>query len=104
MLRDDESMNTINNLKVVRALDIDKLMLMEKENIIKYYESIIDKCHDVIMAKRDSNRSLKQQHLTLEYHLNTTIRSNSELQQQNELLKKYFSGRLTIIQNDRDNF
>lgn len=37
-LKDDESMNTISNLKVIRALDIDKLMLMEKENIIKYYE------------------------------------------------------------------
>lgn len=56
------------------------------------------------MAKRDSNRSLKQQHLSLEYHLSTTVRSNTELQQQNELLKKYFSGRLAIIQTDRDNF
>ena len=45
---DDESLNTVHNLRVVKTEDVDKLMLMDKSDLIKYYEGLIDKCHDVI--------------------------------------------------------
>lgn len=38
---------------------------MDKSDIIKYYEGLLDKCHDVIITKRDSIRSLKEQKLSL---------------------------------------
>ena len=40
----DDSLLTIQNLRVNKAEDADKLMLMDKQDIIAYYEQLLDKC------------------------------------------------------------
>lgn len=52
----DESLTTVKNLRIIKTEDVDKIIEMDKEEIIKYYEGIIDKCHSVIFQKRDKIR------------------------------------------------
>ena len=35
-------------------------MLMDKQDIISYYENILDKCQETILHKRDKFRLLKE--------------------------------------------
>ncbi len=68
--------------------------MMDKTEIIKYYEGIIDKCHEVIIQKREIIRQYKENKLSLQFHINRTQRANIELMNQQEQLKRDFSGRL----------
>lgn len=49
----DDSMQTVANLKLLKTEDAEKLLLLDKKDIIKYYEGLLDKCHEVIINKRD---------------------------------------------------
>lgn len=49
---DNDSMNTIKNLRINREEDLEKVKLMDKEDVIKYYEEVLDRCHEVINKKR----------------------------------------------------
>jgi hypothetical protein len=49
-------MNTVDNLRIVKTEDAHILMKMSKEELIKYYENVIDECHNVIFEKRDRVR------------------------------------------------
>jgi hypothetical protein len=44
----DDSINTIGKLRIIKTEDADKIMQMDKHDIMKYYEDMIDKCHLVI--------------------------------------------------------
>jgi hypothetical protein len=44
----DDSLQTVHNLNLLRSEDAEKLKLMDKKDIITYYEGILDKCHEVI--------------------------------------------------------
>ncbi len=47
-------MDTIKNLKLLKSEDTESLMKLEKQGIIEYYEGLLNKCHEVIMNKRDT--------------------------------------------------
>lgn len=64
MLHDD-SLQTIENLRLLREEDADKLLEMDKSDIIKYYEALLDKCHNALLKKREVNRLTKQSNLNL---------------------------------------
>lgn len=49
----NDSMQTIQNLNLLKTEDAEKLLQLDKIEIIKYYESLIDKCHEALLAKRD---------------------------------------------------
>jgi hypothetical protein len=38
---------------------------MDKEDIIKYYEGLLDKCHEVIIKKRETVRIQKEAKLSM---------------------------------------
>ncbi|CDW79238.1 UNKNOWN [Stylonychia lemnae] len=42
----NESSHTIQNLKLLKSEDTEKLLKMDKIDIIKYYEGLLDKCHE----------------------------------------------------------
>eukprot|EP00347_Sterkiella_histriomuscorum_P013121 403365937 len=98
----NDSMQTVQNLKLLKTEDAEKLLTMDKSEIIKYYESLLDKCHEALIDKRDSVRSLKEQKLSLQFTVSRFQRSNLELKAQVEQLKRDFSGRLIIIQREKD--
>lgn len=77
---------------------------MSKEEIIRYYENLIDKCHQVIFEKRDKIRGLKQTAISMEFHVARNQRQNNELNQQLDILKKEFAGRMQLMQNDKNSF
>ncbi len=58
--KQEESFNTTMK-RIVKTEDAEKLMVMNKEEMIKYYEEIIDKCHGCIYYQKDKVRQLKQQ-------------------------------------------
>jgi hypothetical protein len=59
ILQDESHNNTIQNLRIFRTDDNEKLLMMDKSEIIKYYEDLLDKCHDVINSKKERNRVFK---------------------------------------------
>jgi len=75
----NESTQTLKNLKLLKSDDIEKLMQMDKSEIIKYYEGLLDKCHEVIIKKRDQNRTLRESKLSLQFNISRVQRQNNEL-------------------------
>jgi hypothetical protein len=69
---------------VNKSEDIAKLMTMDKQEIINYYEGLLDKCHETLLVKRNSIRNLKQVKLSLQFQLSRTQRMNTELVNQVE--------------------
>jgi hypothetical protein len=59
ILQDESHNNTLQNLRIFRTDDNEKLLMMDKFEIIKYYEDLLDKCHDVINSKKERNRVFK---------------------------------------------
>ena len=52
----DETQQTVSGLKLLKTDDADKIIQLDKADIIKYYEGILDKCHEVINQKREAIR------------------------------------------------
>ena len=75
----------------------EKLLSMSNEELIKYYEEIIDKCHRSLNLKKDRNRQLKQKVLLAEFNMNRAQRLCFELSNQIEILKRDYSGRVNLI-------
>ena len=75
---------------------------MSKEDLIKYYEEIIDKFHHIINMKKDKNRQQKQKLLLAEFNMNRSQRMCYEISNQMEILKRDFAGRIGIIQREKD--
>jgi isocitrate dehydrogenase len=66
MLQED-SLHTTENLKLLREEDAEKVTLMEKPELIKYYEGLLDKCHTALLKKRETNRMNKQANLNMQF-------------------------------------
>jgi hypothetical protein len=43
MIDDDSFVNICDNLKLIKTEDADKIMAMDKPNIMKYYEGLLDR-------------------------------------------------------------
>lgn len=46
-------MDTVKNLNLLKSEDADKIMKLDKQEIIQYYEGLLNKCHELILHKRD---------------------------------------------------
>lgn len=61
----EDSMQTSYNLKLLKSEDAEKLLQMDKQDIIAYYEGLLDKCHQVILKKRDQVKQARESKLNL---------------------------------------
>jgi hypothetical protein len=48
------------NLRVNKSEDNERILAMTKEEIITYYENLLDKCQDAILRKRDKIHALQE--------------------------------------------
>ena len=61
----EDSMQTSYNLKLLKSEDAEKLLQMDKQDIIAYYEGLLDKCNQVILKKRDQVKQARESKLNL---------------------------------------